>query len=477
MKYLPLAVLFLWSTCALGQQNDVSNDWMQFRGPDFNPTSNNADLPDRWSTDENVDWSATLEGRGWSSPIVVGKKVFVTTAVADGDVKPPQAGTEYSNDYVRELMKQGLDEEQIKQKIMERDFQLKEETTLDYYLVCLDLNSGKKLWQQKFHTGNPPGGSHRKNSFASETPTSDGKHVFVYVGNLGIYAYDLDGKAKWKKNLEPKPMYMEFGTGTSPVVCDGKLIVVSDNEEASFIAAYDSESGKEVWKTERKLPESAPAALPKSGWATPLVWKNSQRTEIVTMQPGTAISYDVDGKELWRLNGCTAAPSASSFAKGDHLFLNGGRGRPFFVVKPGAKGVIEWQKEDEADPNRDKLVWKRPRTGTYIPTPVVYQGGLYIVQDSGILQRLDAETGNESYKKRIKESGADFTTSPWAYNGKVFCLSEQGDTYVYEAGDTFKLSHVNSLGEFTMASPAIAGDRLLIRTEKKLYCLRKNEKG
>lgn len=484
--FASLPFLFAGETSAQTSGQVPASTWNQFRGPVANPATDNAALPDRWTKTENVEWRTELEGRGWSSPIVIGEKVFVTSAETDGESKDPQVGVDYSNDYVRELSQQGLSEEEIEKKVMERDFELPSQVSLRYYLICLDLNSGKVLWKTKFFEGNPPGGRHRKNSFASETPTTDGKAVFVYIGNLGLYAFDLDGKQTWNTEIEAKKVYMEFGTGTSPVMCDGKLIVLNDNEEASFIAAYDPSSGKEVWKTERTRAEGVPAAFPKSSWVTPFVWKNKMRTEIITMQPGTAISYGVDGKELWRMNGCSPAPSASSFAHDGTLYVNGGRGRPIVAIQPGASGEVEMgpaagKNDSDADAaggekaegNASLVSWNRPRTGTYIPTPVIYDGGMFIVHDNGILQRLDAATGNQSYKKRIKNKGADFTTSPWCYNGRLFCLSEQGDTYVFETGEEFKLLHVNSLDEFTMASPAIVGDRLLVRTEDAVYSIRK----
>lgn len=505
-------VLVVVSVAAIGsnamyshaQSPDVNESstlaWPQFRGANGNPVAENKALPVTWSPTENIEWSVKLDGRGWSSPIVVGNRVFVTTAVSEGESKAPQVGTEYSNDYVRELSQQGLSKEEINKKVFERDFELPDQVSLKYFLICLNIEDGSELWRKQFHEGRPPGGRHRKNSFASETPTTDGKQVFVYIGNLGVFAFDLDGNPTWKLPMEANPIYMEFGTGSSPVMCDGRLIVLDDNEKASYIAAYDPKDGKQIWRTERKLPEATPAGLPRSGWTTPYVWRNRLRTEIVTLQPGTAISYDVDGNELWRMNGCSPAPAASSFAIGDVLYLNCGRGSSYCAIQPGASGEFQSnatgsatnsgassddqgdvknedaaQDDDSAKQGKDNdslIVWRRPRAGTYIPTPVFYNDGLYIVHDNGIFQRLEADSGAQTFKERIKERGADFTTSPWAYNGKIFCLSEQGDTYVYEAGKDYKLLHVNFLGEFSMASPAIVGDRLLIRTEKALYSIR-----
>ncbi len=444
--------------------------WPQFRGPQANPVAENRQLPVSWSATENVEWSADIPGRGWSSPIVAGNKVFLTTVTTEGKSKPPQVGTEYSNEYVAELMKQGLSEEEVEKKVTERDIELPNEVSLHYFLYCLDIESGKELWKQEFYAGNPPTGRHRKNSFSSETPVTDGKHVFVYVANLGLYAYDLEGNRVWTQKMESHPIYFEFGTGSSPVLSDNQLMIVHDNEEHSFIAAYDPADGNLIWQTDRIPLEEATADMPKSGWATPFVWKHKLRTEIITVSPGVAISYDVDGKELWRMKGMSMGPAASSFVADGLLYLDGGKAKPMFAILPGATGDISL----DADTLKSEFVaWSRPRAGTYIPTPVVYQGGLYIVHDNGIISRFDAKTGEESFKERIKSTGADFTSSPWAYNGYVFCLSEQGDTYVYQAGKEHKLLHVNSLGDMCMATAAIVDDRLMIRTEKHLYSIRK----
>ncbi len=444
--------------------------WPQFRGPNFNPSSENEKLPERWSKTENIEWSIDIDGRGWSSPIVVEGKVFVTSVKTDGESKPPQSGTDYSNEYVAQLMEQGLSEEDVERKVMERDFELPDQVSLHYFLLCMDLKTGSEVWKHEYHSGKPPGGRHRKNSFASETPVTDGQFVYVYATHLGLFAYDLSGNQVWHAELEKHPIYMDFGSGTSPVLLDDKLIIVDDNQEHSTISAYNTADGQLVWQTDREVSDDFPAQMPRSGWATPCVWKNELRTEIVTVSPGVAISYDINGKELWRLNGMTPAPSASSFAYNGLLYLDAGKTKPMFAIRPGATGDITPEKGEES---AEFIAWIRPRMGTYIPTPVAYQGALYIVQDKGIVIRLDANTGEESFKVRISSSGgADFTSSPWAYNGKIFCVSEQGNTYVFEAAEEYKLLHVNPLDDFVMATPAIAEDRLLLRTDKRIYCIR-----
>ncbi|MBL8236533.1 MAG: PQQ-binding-like beta-propeller repeat protein [Bryobacterales bacterium] len=447
-----------------------SAEWPQFRGPDSNPVGADAGLAERWSKTENVEWVTPLPGRGWSSPVVTGDRVFLTAVTTEGKSKQPQTGTEYSNEYVAELVKQGLTQEQVLQKVTERDIELPNEVMLHYFLFCLDLKTGKVNWQREFFAGRPPGGRHRKNSFASETPVTDGRSVFVYVANLGIYAFDLKGKPLWKTPMEANPIYLDFGTGGSPALHENQLIVLSDNEKQQFLASFDKRTGKQIWRTNRDFRETAGGRNQRSGWTTPYIWRNGTRTEIVTVSPAFAASYDLEGKELWRLGGMSISPIPSPFTYEGMLYVNGGRGKALFAVRPGAKGNITPERTERAN---EFVAWSDARGGTYLPTPVAFEGGIYSLTETGILSRFDAKTGKLSYKTRLAPDAGYFTTSPWAYNGKVFCLSEEGKTFVVEAGETFKLFGENALDEMAQATPAIVGDRLLLRTEGRLYSIRK----
>ncbi len=443
--------------------------WPQFRGPESNPVGTHARLADRWSKTDNVEWYHEIPGRGWSSPIVTGGRVYLTTVTTDGKSKPPQIGTEYSNEYVAELMKQGLPMSEVIKRVTERDSELPHEVTLHYFVYCLNLTSGKLEWKKEFFTGRPPGGRHRKNSFVSESPVTDGRHVYVYVANLGLWAFDLKGKQAWHTPLEANPIYLDFGTGSSPALAGNLLVIVSDNEKQQYIAAFDKQTGKQVWRTERDLGGRGQPQQ-RSGWATPFVWRHALRTEIVTVGPKEAVSYDLAGKELWRMSGMTTTPVPTPFAYEGLLYLNGGRGRPLFAIRPGAAGNISLAKDQTSN---QYVVWSQARGGTYLPSSVAYQGAIYTLTETGILNRFDAKTGKQFYKARIDPAATAFTTSPWIYNDKLFCLSEEGQTFVVGTGEEFKLLHVNELDDFAQASPALVGDRLLIRTEQRLYSIRR----
>jgi outer membrane protein assembly factor BamB len=457
-------ILLLWLSMLAAEP-----DWPQFRGPDLNPVGKNAALPERWSKTENVEWVANIPGRGWSSPIVTGGKVFVTAAVTEGKSKPPQIGTTYSTDYERELKAKGFTAEEAEAKLIERDIEMPNEVMLHYWIYCLDLKTGAVDWSYQLYSGHPPGGRHRKGSFTSETPITDGKTVYVYIGNLGLWAFDLRGKQLWNEKLEAYPMYGDLGSGASPALAGDQLIILNDNDKQQFIASYDKRSGKQLWRTGRDLK----ASYMRSAWSTPFVWRNALRTEIVAVGPGAAISYDLEGKELWRLSGIYMIAIPTPFAYDGLLYIDGGSKGPMFVVKPGASGDISL-KTDASERSNEFVVWSDPKGGTYSPTPVAYDGGVYVLNEVGILTRFDAKTGKQSYKTRLASGGGSgaFTSSPWAYNGAIFCLDEEGTTYVVKAGEKFEVLRVNSLDEMALATPAMAGERLLLRTESKLYSIR-----
>jgi outer membrane protein assembly factor BamB len=246
------------------------------------------------------------------------------------------------------------------------------------------------------------------------------------------------------------------------VLHGNQLIVLSDNEKQQFIAGYDKVTGKQLWRTNRDIGQGTGPDAVRSGWSTPYVWTNPIRTEIVTIGPGETVSYDLEGKELWRMPGVARTPIASPFAHDGLLYIDNGAGKAITALKPGASGKV-------AD---DFIAWSADRAGTYLPTPVLYDGGVYALTERGILSRYDAKTGKVSFKARIDKESGYFTTSPWAYQGKIFCLNEEGKTFVLAAGEELKVLHTNELNDMAQATPALVGDRLLLRTEHTLYSIR-----
>lgn len=413
-------------------------DWPQFRGPGGTGVVTGKVLPpDTWTAKENVAWKYEVPGHGWSCPIVVGGKVFVTSCVTDAKVAAPKTGY----------------------------YAPKDAKTHDgehrWTLFCLDAAAGKVLWEKVAHKGKPQHPIHVKASYASETPVSDGERVYAYFGNVGLFCYDLTGKPLWSKSWDVVPTQLDWGTGASPVLHEERIYIVNDNEKASFIVAIDKLTGKEVWKTDR---------AEKSNWATPFIWNSGKRTEIVTCGKGKVRSYDLDGKLLWEFGGMSSICVPSPVVAGDLLIISSGyefgRPRPVFAVKPGASGDISLQKGEKS--NLD-IAWSNDMAGAYHPTPLVLGDHLYVLYSTGFLACYEAKTGKLVYEKQ--RLGGSFTASPWSYDGKIFCLSEEGTTYVVKAGKEFELLGKNVLGEVSLATPAVADGKLFLRTREALYCI------
>ena len=442
------------------------NDWPQFRGPNGAGVADGAQLPIKWSPTQNVAWTVEVPGRGWSSPIVWGNRVFVTSAVNKGGFKQPSTGI-FGNDYVAELIKQGLSDDEVNKRVIARDIELSNEVTeVSYMLFALDARTGKTVWQQEAHKGKPSGGRHRKNTYASETPVTDGERLYVsFGGNVGLFCYSMDGKLLWKHMPPPQPIYLDFGTASSPVVHGGRVYVLHDTEAVSTLTALDAKTGKTVWTVDRSAFESRM----KSGWATPFVWETPARTEVVTIGKGLVISYGTDGKELWRMKGMTQA-TPSPVAGAGLLFVGSGSqgeaNRPVFAVKPGATGDISLEPGQTSNAH---VSWFQPRLSGYTPSPLFYRGRLYVVNDNGVMQVTDAATGKEIYKARVGGIGNTFSSSPFASAGRIYVVSEDGDTFVLKEGDEYVELAKNSLGEMSLATPAIDATSLFIRTQTKLY--------
>jgi outer membrane protein assembly factor BamB len=291
---------------------------------------------------------------------------------------------------------------------------------------------------------------------------TDGERLYAYFGNLGLFCFDLHGKPLWSKKWGSFKTRLGWGTAASPVLHKGRVFIVNDNEEKSFLAALDAKTGDEVWRVDRQET---------SNWATPFIWENPQRTEIVTCGSGRVRSYDLDGKLLWEFKGMSTITIPTPSAGAGLLFISSGyvgdRLRPVYAIRPGASGDISLAKDETSNQH---IAWCQPQAGPYHPSPLVYGDYVYVLLDKGFLSCYEAKTGKAVYvKERLAADSDKFTSSPWAYNGKVFCLSEDGDTFVVEAGRKFQVVARNGLDEMCLATPAIVRDSLILRTASKLY--------
>jgi outer membrane protein assembly factor BamB len=415
-------------------------NWPQFRGVDSAGVATNNKLPTAWSTNQNVAWKATIPGWGWSSPIVWGDKIFVTLVVREGEVETPKKGLYFGG------------ERPTPSKANQR-----------WLIYCLDWQSGKKLWEKEVHHGPPASSIHLKNTYASETPVTDGERVYAYFGNVGLFCLDLDGKELWSQKWASFKTRNGWGTAASPVLHGDRIYVVNDNEEKSFVVAFDKKTGKQLWRVERDE---------KSNWATPYVWENAKRTELIVPGRTKVRSYDLDGKVLWELGGMSSIVIPTPFSQFGLLYVCSGyvgdKVRPVFAIRPGASGDITLK---EGETQSEFIAWCQPTAAPYNPSPIIYGDYFYVLYDRGLFSCYDAHTGKLIYdRERLNPAAtAEFTSSPWAYDGKIFCLSEDGDTYVIQAGPQYKLIGKNPLDEMCMATPAIARDSLIIRTASKVY--------
>ena len=441
--------------------------WPQFRGPSGAGILRDGKLPTTWSATDNVKWSVEVKGRGWSSPVAWNNTVFVTSAISPGAFKAPSTGI-FGNDFAAELSKQGLSDDEVAKRVISRDVELTTESgEIRYMVYAFDAATGKLSWEREAHKGAPFGGRHRKNTYASETPATDGERLYAYFGNVGLFAYSLDGKLLWTTRFDPQPMYLDFGTAASPVVSNGRVFVVHDNDGKSFAAAVDAKTGKQLWKVARDLPSGGMT----SGWSSPFIWNNAQRTEVVVIGKQHAVAYSADsGKELWRMRGLTGQSTPSPVAADGLLYLatgsQGESNRPVFAVRPGASGDISLAK---GEAKNQFVAWFHPRASAYTSSPLIYRGRMYVVNDNGILTVFDSQTGQEIYKARAGGPGNTFSASPWAADGKIYLLSEDGHTFVIEEGDKYVELSKNSLDEMSLASPALAPGSIFLRTQTRLY--------
>ncbi len=439
-----LVALVVFSLSALSG----AQDWPQFRGRHARGVADGQGLPERWSATENVAWKTDVPGRGWSSPIVTGGRVFLTTVVNTGESEEPKKGLYFGGNRPEPP-----------------------ESIHQWRVVCLDLTSGEVRWDNLVHEAEPATSIHLKNSFASESPVTDGERVYAYFGNLGVYCFDLDGELIWQHSIEPHATRYGWGTAASPILHEDRLYLVNDNDEDSYLLALDKKTGEEIWRVSRDE---------KSNWSTPFVWQNEQRTELVTLGSGLVRSYDLDGNLLWTLRGMSSITIATPYEHGGLLYISSGyvgdQLRPVYAIRPGAEGDISLADEQTTN---EWIAWSDRQAGPYNPSTLVYQDRLYVLYDRGFLAAYRADTGAEIYGRQRLPEGRAVTSSPWAYDDKVFCLNEDGVTFVVQAGDQFELLHTNTLAEddMCMATPAMAGDRLVIRTAARVYCIRQNDEA
>jgi len=424
----------------------AAGSWPSFRGPQASGVADGQHLPDRWDVakGENVLWRTPIPGLAHSSPIVWGDRIFVTSAVSTDPHASFKPGLYGDGD---------ASEDRTAQK---------------WTLYAIDRSSGSIVWQRVATEGVPIDRRHIKSTYASATPATDGRIVVASFGSQGVYAYDVNGAFRWKVDLGRMNMgaydipSFEWGPASSPILWKDLVIVQVDTQADSFVIALKAATGEVAWKTPR-------AELP--SWGTPTIAVTAAGPRLVTNASNYVRGYDpVTGRELWKLGGSSKITAPTPvFADGLFVVASGrAPERPIFVVRADATGDIT---PPAGKTSGGALVWSRTGRGPYMPTPLVYQGIVYVLGNNGVFDAYDLASGDEIYRQRIAKVGNGFSASPVAADGKIYLSNEDGDMVVLEAGRTFRQVAENDMGELVMATPALSNGVMYVRTVKSLVAI------
>jgi outer membrane protein assembly factor BamB len=421
-----------------------ADNWPQWRGPGGLAVGAGTDYPDTWSPTEHILWKTEIPGRGHSSPVVWGDRIFLTTAI-EGDIvpgnKPPvHLGWDMKPGYVHPDSVGSDHANTLK-------------------ALAVDANTGAIVWEHTVYDGPMYDDRHRKNTYASPTAVTDGSLVFMFFESAGLYAFDVGGTLRWKVDAGGIAK-AGLGPGTSPVLFENLVIIQCDQEmgeKGSFIAAYDKATGKPVWRTDRTNRRS---------WATPLLITAGGRPELIASGAEAVIAYDPrTGRELWRSAGTKGHPIPSSAFGHGLVFAfagNAENSKMVLAIRPGADG-------GDGDA---RVKWRYARGTAYVASPILYGDYLYLFTDTGITTCLDAMTGEVVYLGGRIPVPSTFTASPVAFGNKLLFTSEDGDTFVVRAGPVHEVLRTNSVGEPVYASPALADGMVFIRGERHLFAIK-----
>jgi outer membrane protein assembly factor BamB len=438
-----------------------THNWPQFRGSEGNMVVSGGNLPDRWDSTFNIRWTFPVPGAGYSSPVIWQDKVFITSAFAEKDVSGAKHTSPPNPPGNRPAM--GQNPPHAPQAPEDEKSYL--EDVYRWEVTCLDLKTGRELWKQVAYRGTPRIKKHPMNTYANETPVTDGKRVIAYFGMTGVFCYNMNGGLVWQKDLGAFPTQRDWGAGSSPVLYNDILFLKVDNDSASFLVALDAATGEEKWRVEREE---------KTTYSTPLIWKNKFRTELVTTGK-TARSYDpATGKLIWELKMEGESSIPSPVGNMELLFLGnaGGREVPAVLcaVRAGVKGDITPTERDSVSYG---VQWSLKSTTLGNPSPLLFRGKLYVMATrGGELQCVDAGSGVQIYREKI-DSVAACWASPWAIGDRICILDEKGVTHVIKTGEKPEVVARNRLNDKFWPSVAISRNVYIFKGAGKLYCVGK----
>jgi outer membrane protein assembly factor BamB len=412
--------------------------WPYWRGPAADGMAV-GDAPTTWSETQNIRWKTEIPGLGNSSPIVWGDQIFLTTAIKTGGTGKPEfaaASTASPNPHADAG------------PMVEHKFDI----------LCVDRKTGKIMWQRTAKTATPHEGSHSTyGSFASNSPVTDGKNVYAFFGSRGMYCYDLKGNLVWQKDFGVQMrMVMSFGEGMAPVLAGDKLILVFDYEGDSFIVALDKTTGKELWRTNR---------AEKSNWAAPLVVDFGGKKQVIVSATIKVRSYDLEtGKLIWECAGLGRNTIPHPVHQDDLVFVMSGYQNPkLMAIRLGREGDLT---------DTDAVVWSQVKGNSYTPSPVLFENKLYVLTDTGLITCYNAKTGQAYYQQVRLPKTYSFKSSPVGVNGKLYLASENEDVIVLRMGEKYEVLATNTMpGQMFIATPAITGGEIFLRSQTHLFCI------
>lgn len=437
MKTICLAFLSvsLWSGEPPADGADYESNWHQWRGPDATGVAPHSNPPVNWSEEQNVRWKIEIPGKGHATPIIWGEKIFVLTAV------PQEGGSEPPPPQDGQRRRRGIAPSSI----------------LNFEVMALNRVDGSVIWQKTLREEFPHEGTHRDGTWASNSPITDGEHLYAYFGSRGLYCLDLDGNLKWEKDFGEMRTRRGFGEGSSPAIYENTMIINWDHEEADFVVALDKRTGEELWRKDRDEPTS---------WSTPLIVNVNGTPQVIINATNYVRSYDIKtGDIIWESTGMTLNAIPSPVIEDGVVFLMSGfRGNALQAIRlEGAKGDVT---------GTEAILWDYDRDTPYVPSPLLYNGGLYFLKSNdGILTCFNTKTGERNYGPQRLDGISNVYASPVGAAGRVYFTGRQGGFLVIEAGNEFKILAENKLDDMFDASPAIAGNEIYLRGHKYLYCI------
>ena len=437
-RILSLILLCLLSTTAMAQEN-----WSHWRGPTGNGISETAKPPIEWDGEKNVKWKVAIEGKGSGSPVIWQDKVFIVTAVTEGE----EAGGGQAQGRQQGRRGRGRGRGRSGKPTKETAFQL----------LCFNRSNGDLIWEKTAAKTVPHEGLHGTNNYASASPCTDGKHVYAYFGSRGVFCYSLDGDLVWKYDkFKPMTTRGNFGEGSSAVLAGDKLVVPFDHEGQSMLYAFNKTTGEVAWEVERDEP---------TNWGTPMVVQQGGKDQVVTTGQNKVRAYDLEtGQPLWSSSGQVQRPVASPVKFEDMVVLASGRGGSFMgAYKLDGTGDIE---------GTDKVAWTLRQNTPDIPSPVLSSNRLFFHKAStGIVSCYNVKTGKPFFEtSRISKIRSTYA-SPVVANGHVYLTGRSGTTVVIKDAEKFEIVKVNSVGEGVDATPAPVDGQLFIKGEKHLFCI------